>query len=64
MTTEEIFKKTYLNINDLIALGLPRKDGYNVISECQYIMRQKGMYVPKAKPKLIATKVFRQFMKI
>lgn len=64
MTQEEIFKKTYLNINDLIALGLPKKDGYNVISECQYIMHQKGMYVPKAKPKLIATKIFRQFMKI
>lgn len=64
MKKEEIFEKPYLNINDLIALGLSRMDGYNIISQCQKIMKSKGMYVPKAHPKLIATKVFRQFMKI
>lgn len=64
MEKDKIFEKVYININDLMALGISRMDGYNIISKCQCIMKEKGMYVPKAHPKLIATKIFRQFMKI
>ena len=53
MTKEEIFEKPYLNINDLIALGLPRMDGYNIIYAHEELKRTAEYSLEKARELLM-----------
>ena len=62
MTIEEIKNKDYINATELQVLipGLGYDNALGIIKELQEEMKQKNLYVPKTKPKLVLMKLVKK----